>query len=259
MKIQTNGVAIHLRDAGDGAMALVFLHYWGGSSRTWRHVTDTLSPRYRTIATDHRGWGESDPGDGNYSIAQLAADAEDVIRTLGLKRYVLVGHSMGGKVAQLMASRQPKGLEGLVLVAPATPTPSPVPLDQRQFMTHAYDSRETVLATCTQVLTAKTLDTDDLAQVVEDSLKGSPEAKRFWPLHAMIEDISSTTKNIRVPTLIVAGERDKVDPVDGLKADVLPHITGATLQVLPGTGHLSPLESPAQLSEVISSFVDRLH
>ena len=64
---------------------------------------------------------EADADD--YRIADLAADAEGVIETLGLQRYVLVGHSMGGKFAQLIASRRPRGLEGLVLVAPSPPSP----------------------------------------------------------------------------------------------------------------------------------------
>jgi pimeloyl-ACP methyl ester carboxylesterase len=90
-----------------------------GSSRTWKHVTDKLAPNFHTIAIDHRGWGASDaPADG-YDLKELAADAEGVIQELNLKRYVLVGHSMGGKVAQLMASRRPTGLAGLVLVAPS--------------------------------------------------------------------------------------------------------------------------------------------
>ncbi|MBR7514038.1 alpha/beta fold hydrolase, partial [Mycobacterium tuberculosis] len=76
-----------------------------------------LADRYRIVATDHRGWGDSEAPADHYGIADLAADAEGVIEALGLRRYVLVGHSMGGKVAQRMASRRPNGLEGLVLVA----------------------------------------------------------------------------------------------------------------------------------------------
>lgn len=258
MNIHSNGVAIHVRQSGKGDTALVFLHYWGGSSRTWHYVMDALSDRYHTIATDQRGWGASDAGNGGYSIGQLAADAEGVIAALGLSRYVLVGHSMGGKVAQLIASRQPQGLVGLVLVAPASPTPSRIPLAQREFMTHAYDSREAIVATCTDVLTAKPLSAADLAQVVEDSLRGSPEAKRYRPLHAMVEDISASTAGIRVPTLIVGGEHDKVDPMDGLKAEVQARIHGASLRVLPGTGHLSPLESPGALAAAIATFVATL-
>ncbi|RDS83542.1 alpha/beta hydrolase [Dyella monticola] len=258
MKIQSNGVNIRVREAGHGETALVFLHYWGGSSRTWRHVTTTLSNQFRTIATDHRGWGDSDAGEGNYDINTLALDAQGVIDTLDLKRYVIVGHSMGGKVAQLMASRQPQGLVGAVLVAPGSPAPATIPAEQREFISHAYDSRESVLGSVGNVLTAKTLSKDDLEQVVEDSLRGAPGAKLAWPLNTMMEDISAVTVKIKVPVLILAGELDKVDSVDQLKTEVLARIPGATMQTVPGTGHLSPLESPAVLAEAITEFMDGL-
>lgn len=258
MKIPSNGVNIHIREAGQGETAIIFLHYWGGSSRTWRYVTEALSNEFRTVATDHRGWGESDAGDGNYDVHTLALDAQGVIDALGLERYVVVGHSMGGKVAQLMASRQPKGLVGAVLVAPGSPTPATIPAEQREFISHAYDSRESVLWSLEHVLTAKTLSQDDLEQVVQDSLRGTPGAKIAWPLKTMMEDISAVTVDIKVPVLILAGELDKVDSVDHLKTEVLARIPGATMQTMPATGHLSPLESPAVLAETITEFVNGL-
>lgn len=258
MKIQTNGVQIHVRDAGKGNTAIVFLHYYGGSSSTWRYVTEALSSQFRTVATDHRGWGESDAGNGDYSIGTLAADAQGVLDALGLKRYVLVGHSMGGKVAQLMASRRPQGLIGMVLVAPASPAPSAIPQEQRQFISHAYDTRESVLATCEHVLTGKALAKRDLEQVVEDSLRGAAAAKTAWPMTAMMEDITAAVANINVPTLIIAGQLDKVDPVDSLKSEVLARIGGASMQTLPGVGHLSPLEAPAEIVKALLEFAGSL-
>jgi len=65
-----------------GELALVFLHYWGGSSRTWDAVVDDLSREYRTVATDHRGWGDSEAPEDGYRIADLAADTLGVIKAL---------------------------------------------------------------------------------------------------------------------------------------------------------------------------------
>ena len=126
--------------------ALVFLHYWGGSARTWERVIRSLDTQFRCVAYDQRGWGLSDaPADG-YKLQDLAQDAYMLIEALGLQRYVLVGHSMGGKVAQLMASQRPTGLEALILVAPASPAPQHIPEEARQAQLHAYDNRQTVLA-----------------------------------------------------------------------------------------------------------------
>lgn len=254
MKIERGDASLNVSVSGSGATTLVFLHYWGGSSRTWDHVRPLLSDRFRTVATDHRGWGESTTASEDYGLQALADDAMAVIDATAPGRYVLVGHSMGGKVAQLIASRRPEGLAGVVLVAPASPAPSALSLEQRRGMTAAYDSRESVRATVEHVLSGKRLAAADLERVVEDSLRGAPAAKRAWPMTVMMEDIGAAVSRIAVPVMVVGGELDQVDPVDGLREDVVARIAGASLHVLAGTGHLSPLESPAELAGLIARF-----
>lgn len=256
MKVVANTINIHVEQAGAGDPALVFLHYYGGSSRTWRHVTARLASRFHTLAIDHRGWGQSDAPASGYSLADLAADAEAVISALNLQRYVLVGHSMGGKVAQLMASRRPKGLQGLILVAPAPPPPLVVPPHVRDMMAGAYATRETVEKTIDDVLTAKPLTAADRAQVIEDSLRGASPAKAAWPASTSIEDISAQVGKINVPVLVIAGEQDRVDPPIRLKVELLPRIPQAVMHVLPGTGHLSMLESPEIVAALIAAFCE---
>lgn len=259
MEIVSNGVRLYVDDRGSGAPAVVFLHYWGGSSRTWRDVITALGGRYRTVAPDHRGWGRSGaPADSKYALADFANDAQQVIAALGLRRYVLVGHSMGGKIAQLVAARRPEGLAGLVLVAPSPPVPLALPPEARSMMENAYLSHASVEATIDHMLVAKPLTAARRLQIVEDSLCGAPEAKAAWPRAASQEDISGTVGAIDVPTLVIAGELDRVDSVPSLKANLLPYIPHARLDVLPGTGHLSPLESPDELAGLIHRFVDSL-
>lgn len=258
MKILSNGIYINVEDAGTGELPIVFLHYWGGSSRTWRHVMSELGQSHRTIATDHRGWGLSDAPSSGYGLSDLAADAHGVIKHLDLQRYVLVGHSMGGKVAQLLASGRPDGLAGLVLVAPSPPSPMKLPLETRQAMVGAYDTRETVIATVTHVLAGNPLSPDDLETVVADSLKGAAPAKTAWPLVMSQEDITKRVGAIDVPTLVIGGELDRVDSVATLRTEVLPRIPQAEFRALPGTGHLSMLEAPKLLAKIILEFTDAL-
>jgi len=255
MDIETNGTRIHVTQRGSGGLALVFLHYYGGSSRTWNKVAQALPERYRIVATDHRGWGDSDAPAHGYRIEDLANDAEGVIEALGLKRFVLVGHSMGGKVAQLMASRRPKGLEGLVLIAPSPPSPMLLSDEERATLSGAYQSRESVEFVIDHVLTARPLDAACREQVIEDSLKAAPQAKAAWPEIAMREDISGAVASIVVPTIVISGERDQVDRVATLQAELLPRIPHAAMHILPGTGHLSPLEAPAEVAKNIARFV----
>ncbi|RKP46359.1 alpha/beta fold hydrolase [Trinickia fusca] len=258
MDIQSNGIRIRVSEKGHGKRALVFLHYWGGSSRTWQFVMEELSDTYRTVATDHRGWGHSDAPEDGYTIADLADDAQGAIEALGLTHYVLVGHSMGGKVAQLLASRRPEGLEGLVLVAPSPPSPMLLPDEQRAVMMSAYESRESVGWVLDHVLTGRPLTPARREQVIADSLRGAPQAKAAWPNVAMREDITADVAAIDVPVLVIAGERDQVDRVETLQAELLPRIAHARLEVLPGIGHLSPLEAPSAVAAAIRQFVGEL-
>lgn len=258
MDIQSNGIRIRVTEKGQGDLVLVFLHYYGGSSRTWQFVTDELSENYRTVATDHRGWGHSDAPEAGYTIADLADDAQGVIEALGLKRYVIVGHSMGGKTAQLLASRGLPGLEGVVLVAPSPPSPMMVSDEQRTAMAGAYASRESIGWVLDNVLTATPLAPVRREQVIEDSLRGAPQAKAAWPNLAMREDITADVAAINVPVQVISGELDKVDRVETLRAELLPRIAGARLEVLPGIGHLSPLEAPSAVAAAIRRFVAEL-
>jgi len=144
MKYQINDIELNVCDQGLGEQVLFFLHYWGGSLRTWGEVIKRLENHFRCIAYDHRGWGNSDAPPSGYRIEDLAHDAEGLIRKLGLRRYVLIGHSMGGKVAQLLASWHPAGLEGLLLVAPSPPVPMTVTEEQRKRMIEPYGKRQDV-------------------------------------------------------------------------------------------------------------------
>ena len=258
VKIAANGIQINVREQGQGEPSLVFLHYWGGSSRTWNEVIARLADQHHCIALDSRGWGESDAPAQGYGISDLANDAQSVIKALELKSYVIVGHSMGGKTAQLLASRRPVGLAALVLVAPSPPSPTALPKEQREALLHAYDSRESVAYVRDNILTAVPLTDAQKERVIEDSLRGAPAARLAWPTQAMLEDIRSDAHFINVPTLVLSGERDQVDPTSRLREELLPCISGSQLQVLPEIGHLPMLEAPETVARAIRQFVAKL-
>ncbi|MEU4930685.1 alpha/beta hydrolase [Streptomyces yokosukanensis] len=254
--VQGGQVYAHVRES-DGP-ALVFLHYWGGSRRTWIPVLQCLEPRQGFVAYDQRGWGDSTSVPGPYGLEQLADDAQRVIGALGYSRYVLVGHSMGGKVAQMVAARKPEGLTGAVLVAPAPPSPIGVTEQVQEAVSHAYDNEAAVLQGIDLMLTHGGLTPELRRQVVEDSLRGGDEARLAWPRQGLVQDVSAGVGAIEVPVLVLAGSHDKVDPPTVLADHLLPLIPTASLTVLKDTGHLSPLEVPDQVAAHIGAFVARL-
>lgn len=202
---------------------------------------------------------------GPFDLAQLTEDAIAVVNALDAE-VVLVGHSMGGKVAQLVAARNLSAVTGLVLVAPAPPEPPSTitPQFQRQ-LAHAYDSPETVASAVDHVLTANPLTAALRAAVIDDSLACATAARTEWPLHGIAEDITTAARHISVDTVVVAGSKDLVEPVDVLREHLEPFISAARTHVVIESGHLIPLKHRRHLptnwsaTEPISVHGVRLH
>jgi pimeloyl-ACP methyl ester carboxylesterase len=115
-------------DGGRGGLPVVFVHSTAGSSAHWSHQLAHLRPTRRAVALDLRGHGSSEPPrDGDYSIHSMATDVHAVVTALGISRFVLVGHSLGGGVALTYAGTHPDQIAGLLLLDPigdATQFPS---------------------------------------------------------------------------------------------------------------------------------------
>ncbi|GGP35068.1 hydrolase [Streptomyces abikoensis] len=233
----------------------MFVHYWGGSAGTWDAVVGKLPADSATVRFDQRGWGSSRTLPGPYHLDRLADDVIDVVEGLALDRFVLVGHSMGGKVAQLAAARHPEGLAGLALVAPAPPRPpASVTAEYQRFLAHAYDSARTVEEALDHALTATRLEGAVRNAAVRDSLASDDAAREEWPLRGIAADITDAAGAISVPVLVLAGEDDRVEPPHVLRACLLPHVPHARFDTVPGSGHLLPLEAPEAVAAALADF-----
>ncbi len=245
--IEATGARLTAADTGAGDMALVFLHYWGGSARTWDPVIARLPASVRSVALNQRGWGGSVATGERYDLDALADDVAAVVEALAIRRVVVVGHSMGGKVAQIVAGRRPAGLEGLVLVAPAPPTPMQVPEEARAGMLASYQSREGVLQAL-GVLAGSPLPHALREQVIEDTLRGEAGAKRAWTERGMTQDVSAGLQGVTLPVDVLVGERDQVEREAVLRPALTRLMPQATFTILPATGHLVPLEAPEPIA-----------
>lgn len=251
MQTTVNGLKFHFSDTGTDAPALVFLHYFGGSSRTWQPVIEQLAPRFRCLALDLRGWGNSQSTPTGYAVADMADDVQSVIDALELSRFALIGHSMGGKAAQALTARRPSGLERLLLVGPSPLSPEPMTDHDRTDLRAAWghaDAARTTLNTISRLPLPEVW----RQQVIEDNLRASRPAWEAWADLGSREDLSAQASQIAVPTAVLAGEQDPVMSVEMLTREVVQRIPAATLTVLPGAGHLMPLEAPAAVAEWIA-------
>lgn len=241
----------HRRGTGP---TLVFLHYWGGSARTWDLVTDRLDRR-DILTIDFRGWGRSKHLPGPYTLQEFADDVLSVLDDAAVSDHVRVGHSMGGKVAQLVAATHPAGLRGVILVgsAPAVP-PAEITPHYCEALSHAYDSEESIAQARDQVLSGTPLPEAAKTRILIDSRACAGAARTEWPLRGITLDISERTRTISVPALVVAGAADRVEPESALRENLVRYLPQAEFRMLPHSGHLIPFEAPAELAGAITQF-----
>lgn len=273
----------------DSSPLLVFLHYWGGSSSTWHRLTSpdsptSLSSRFASVSITNRGWGQSTgPTAENgatgkdYSITPLASDLAAVLQFLLMHEatasitknngIVLIGHSMGAKVAlaahESLSDEILQLIKGVVLVAPAPPTPFSLPPDMSEQQKHAYDTPESVEFVVSNVLSSPELLTqDDIEMLVKDSLAGSALAKEGWLEHGMQEDlipvldrISKLPETQNVKVRVLAGELDVVEQKNRVQSEVVQNLVArgfnVGFSVVKGARHLIPLENPAAVARAI--------
>lgn len=246
----------HIEDARSGDIghrpALVFLHYFGGSSRTWNEVRRELADDYTCVATDLRGFGESEPpGAASLTVKDYADDAAALIDDLKLERYILIGHSMGGKIALALAARQPRGLESLILIAPSPASAEPIPEAERRRLLKSHGSRAAARETIGKI-TRRELDPGVFERTVEDNLRSSPEAWTAWLEHGSREDISGQMPNIRLPVLAIVGAADRSITRELLERELVRQIAAdVRLQSVPSAGHLLPLEDAKAVAALI--------
>ncbi|KAJ5639303.1 uncharacterized protein N7484_007165 [Penicillium longicatenatum] len=271
---------------------LVLLHYWGGSTETWHRLTELDSPTslsaiYPTVAIDLRGWGESSQLPSSmavdsaqaFSIKAMAFDVGTVLQrmksdadTKGMfdHGFILVGHSMGAKVALATASNLHQlfpELKGFVLIAPAPVTPMILPPDIIKMRQAAYDCEAHVRGAMAHDLAQEgMLSASDADLVVRGSLKGHPLAKKSWPGYAMQEDVSELVRGALgqarradspLKAVVIYGGNDPVEPKERVMGEVVPFLEKCGVDIISANGaenakHLIPLESPEMVYNQIS-------
>jgi pimeloyl-ACP methyl ester carboxylesterase len=172
------------------------------------------------------------------------------------KKFVLIGHSMGGKIALALAARRPANLDSLILLAPSPPTPEPISDSERKRLLAGHGDRAAAEETLNKI-TAHTLPTQTFERCIEDALRCSPLAWRAWLEDGSREDISHDVRRIDVPVVVVAGELDEPLNASLLKREIVERIGNARLTTLPDAKHLFPLEESAKVAELINQHCQR--
>jgi len=241
--------ALALDDGGRGSLPVLLVHSLAGNAGQWTEQLGHLRRSHRAIAVDLRGHGRSEPPeDGDYSLAGMADDIAAVAETLGLERFVLVGHSMGGGVALTYAGRHPDRVAALVLVDPIGDGKQIPPAEAQTFLA-GFEANY-----------------DSTIQAYWTSIAGPDSAIR----ERLLVDLRATP---RAAVTAILREVMRFDPDPALAryagpklSIVTPHNDmpfslhrlgkGFPHQVVDGTGHWIQLEKPDELNRILDHFLN---
>ena len=272
--VDLGDVSLEVVEAGAGNGRRVLLVH--GFTADAGEVAEVLAPLadrgWHAVAPDLRGHGRSDhPADpAAYSFEILAGDVLALADDLGWDRFALVGHSMGGAVAQLVAFDHPRRLAGLVL---ASTFHGPVPgVTMELVELGSWVVRTSGMAGLAQALAARRADNPDSVAAFERMQEARPgyaeqSARRLestspdmWlalaPLFVTQPDRLDRLRSVDVATAVVVGELDSTMLDDCRR--IAAAIPGAALTVIPGAGHVPQLEQPEAWWDTLSGFLDGL-
>jgi pimeloyl-ACP methyl ester carboxylesterase len=267
--LDVGGARLYYFAAGTrgGGEPLVLIHGFPTSSHLWQELVPLLPEGRRVVVLDLLGYGRSDPpGDAALDIKAHADRLLVLLDLLGINRACLIGHDVGGAVAQAVAVKAPHRVSHLCLI-------SSVAFDE-------WPSREVKMARATLPLTRhlpatwlltvlKTdlargyVSSDLAAHSIDRYIKGfsTPAGRDLLVAHldaldsADTMEIGARLNSVPAPTAIVHGAHDPFLPVSGAER-LHRAIRGSTLTVLESGRHFLPEESPERVSEVIAKLLE---
>src|SRR5712671_2795734 len=238
--VENLGARIYWDERGSGAPLLLIMGL-GWPSYAWYRSRPVLSEKYRTIALDNRGVGQSEAPAGPYSITQMAADAAAVLNAARVNSAHIFGLSMGGMIAQEFALQYPKKVRSLILGCTAAGGPEAV--RAAQAAVEVLMTRSTNPDEFTRAISPFLYDRRTPPKRIEEDAdarrKWYPTADAYFAqLQAMLAwEAYSRLAQITLPTLVIHGENDLLVPAENGKM-IAARIPGAKLVLIPNASHI---------------------
>jgi 3-oxoadipate enol-lactonase len=262
LRLTVNGVSLAVEVRGEGPPVL-FVHGYPLDRTLWQHQLGALTG-FRRIAPDLRGLGLSDAPDLGYSMATYADDLAALLDALHADQVVLCGLSMGGYIALEFARRYRTRLRGLILMSTRAEADNPEVRKAREVAMQVARERGAG-AIAAQMVTKLFAPgaAESMPQVVErvrQMMEAAPVKGITGALAAMRDrpDSTPTLSELEgLPTLVVVGDQDQVIP-PAVGREMAGAIPSATLSIIPGAGHLAPVEQPIATTRVLAEFLQSL-
>ena len=264
--IQLESVNLHYKLQDKGTTPIILLHGNFGSWHYWQPFLQNVPDGYTAYAPEFRGCGDSQVTDSGYDIATLCQDIFQFADKLELEKFHLVGHSLGGAVAQQLAGSQPDRIITLTLVAPA-PASGLKKLQQTSQITDFFSAesifhflgqvnmkRNVLTTSIKKSMPGLAKDEKLLTQAVNDALK--MDIKAFNGFLESLKTWTGTTllKHFNSPVLIIYGDIDNVVPLAPLQ-DMQQDISNCRLHIMRNIGHSPQLERPRAFNKLLSAFI----
>lgn len=251
--VDAAGTSFSYRESGVGAETLIFMHGYLGASLVWREVLPRFGSRYRCIAVDARGVGDSARPAEGYTVDGWTADVLAVADALDVGRFGYVAHSMGGLTGYRLALECPDRLSALVLTCPSPAGPPRAGRAAFAPFRAAWAAGDAAtmgeLLASTSVTLPNSSITERRGTLAITAAEGHVDALLD---DAADIDLRPGLAAIRTPTLFVLGAADPALRTGLADFSLLPN---ATLDVMSGVGHVPPLERPAAYADVVGRFL----
>lgn len=252
-----SGIHLNVHEHGQGDSVALLVHGWAVSGHIWSDLFHKWpAGAGRLIAPDLRGSGFSSKPREGYSIDSYAEDIVALIDALELRDFVLVGHSMGGTIALRAALERQDRLRRLVLMCPVPPSGVPFNDEQIAFFRSLGNGREGA-ATTLGMMFAKPVAPEVLTPAIEGCASVVPEAFYGGFDAWRTANFAARVGELRVPTLVIPGEKEQPLTPEFLKATIVDLISGARLETFAGTGHYPQLESTDDLVARLQQWLAR--
>ena len=261
-EVNVSGVQLYYEIHGDGPL-LLLVSGLGGDSQSWLPVLDELSKHFRVLTFDNRGAGRSDPPDTFYTIADLAADARHLLAHLGIGRAHLLGHSMGGYIAQELAITYPECVDKLILAGTA-----PFSSDRNNTFFRTFlgwwekgmDLETRMRVWAFWLFTPERFHNADFIEEYISAAVKYPHQQSIPGFKGQIEAIASFNardrlEKIRAETLIIEGKEDIL--ILPREAETLKRIPGSSLLYVEEAAHLIYVEQPEAFSRAVLKFLEK--
>jgi 3-oxoadipate enol-lactonase len=241
---------------------IIFIHGFPFDHNMWHNQINSLSSSYFCISYDIRGLGDTAAGDGQFTMEMLADDVRTVVERMNLKKPVLASLSMGGYISLRAVEKYENLFNALILCDTKSAADNNDAKLKRAAGIEKINKEgvksfvEEFIPNCFAEESVKKLG-DTYEEILKRS-SGFPAAGVKGCLLAMAgrTDTSDFLSKIKIPVLLLCGEKDKLTPPQVMK-EMAEAIKGSEFHIIPRAGHITPLENPDEVNRRIKEFLKK--